>query len=236
MVQKLVVCSEESVYEGPSGVELARSNASDQKRSKPKAVWGKSGRCRTPTFHLQQPLEHDQIRCPNTVHRQQRSIFVEICAGQCAQWIRTRLLGSRFRCCYLRLFLVWFFSSRSVMGRNRKWVLEDNIQDAVWKTILRGPRPPSVRWEKHRSPSAGANLAKKDAKSKNSVQARQSKAPSPKVVPTQPRTVRQSPQLAPRSCGWRPLSVCWEMPTRPRKKIWNGLCNVCGLKPWFLLS
>ena len=82
------------------------------------------------------------------------------------------------------------------MGRNRKWVLEDNIQDAVWKTILRGPRPPSVRWEKHRSSSAGAISAKKDAKLKNSVQVRQSKALAPKVVPSQPRTVRQSPPEA----------------------------------------
>ena len=28
----------------------------------------------------------------------------------------------------------------------------------------------------------------------------------------------------------------WEMPTRSRKKIWNGLCNVRGLKLWFLPS
>ena len=32
------------------------------------------------------------------------------------------------------------------MGRNRKWVLQDDIQEAVWRTILRGPRPPSHRW------------------------------------------------------------------------------------------
>ena len=25
------------------------------------------------------------------------------------------------------------------MGRNRKWVLEDNLSQAVWRTILRGP-------------------------------------------------------------------------------------------------
>ena len=33
------------------------------------------------------------------------------------------------------------------MGRNRKWVLQDDIQEAVWRTILRGPRPPSNKWE-----------------------------------------------------------------------------------------
>ena len=40
------------------------------------------------------------------------------------------------------------------MGRNRKWVLEDSLQDAVWKTIWRLPGPPSVRWEKPRNQSA----------------------------------------------------------------------------------
>ena len=32
------------------------------------------------------------------------------------------------------------------MGRNRKWVLEDDLSEAVWKRILRGPRPPSHKW------------------------------------------------------------------------------------------
>ena len=31
------------------------------------------------------------------------------------------------------------------MGRNRKFVLEDDLQQAVWRTILREPRPPSVK-------------------------------------------------------------------------------------------
>ena len=41
------------------------------------------------------------------------------------------------------------------MGRNRKWVLEDSLQEAVWRTIIRGPRPPSARWPQKakRSPS-----------------------------------------------------------------------------------
>ena len=52
---------------------------------------------------------------------------------------------------------------------------QEPIQDAVWKTILRGPRPPSVRWEKQRSESAVANTAnvrkdsKKETKSKDSA-------------------------------------------------------------------
>ena len=88
-------------------------------------------------------------------------------------------------------------TSRQPMGRNRKWVLEDSIQDAVWKTILRGPRPPSVRWEKQRSQSAGANSTKKDVKAEDSAHTRQPKAEpkvvEPKVVPTRNRLVRQSP-------------------------------------------
>ena len=35
------------------------------------------------------------------------------------------------------------------MGRNRR-VLEDNLSEAVWRTILRGPRPPSVQWPQSR--------------------------------------------------------------------------------------
>ena len=40
------------------------------------------------------------------------------------------------------------------MGRNRKFVLEEDLQQVVWRTILRGPRPPSAKWEKRSSPSA----------------------------------------------------------------------------------
>ena len=32
------------------------------------------------------------------------------------------------------------------MGRNRKWVLENDLSGAVWRTVLRGPRPPSAVW------------------------------------------------------------------------------------------
>ena len=93
---------------------------------------------------------------------------------------------------FVLLFVVWLFAPRQLMGRNRRWVLEDSIQDAVWKTILRGPRPPSVRWEKQRSESAVANTAnprkdsKKETKSKDTAKV-------PKVVQVQPRSNRQSP-------------------------------------------
>ena len=33
------------------------------------------------------------------------------------------------------------------MGRNRKWVLEDNLSQTVWRTILRGPHPPPGSWQ-----------------------------------------------------------------------------------------
>ena len=41
------------------------------------------------------------------------------------------------------------FQQRSfhVSCASRKWVLQDDIQEAVWRTILRGPRPPSNKWE-----------------------------------------------------------------------------------------
>ena len=32
------------------------------------------------------------------------------------------------------------------MGRNRRWVSENNLSEAVWRTILRGPRPPATAW------------------------------------------------------------------------------------------
>ena len=41
---------------------------------------------------------------------------------------------------------VLFVQHDFVMGRNRKFVLEDDLQQAVWRTILRGPRPPSAKW------------------------------------------------------------------------------------------
>ena len=79
----------------------------------------------------------------------------------------TRNFGSRPSCWCRWTYLLYSrrFSSRGVMGRNRKWVLEDSIQDAMWQTILRGPRPPSVRWEKQRNQSTAAHPAnKKDSK------------------------------------------------------------------------
>ena len=41
-----------------------------------------------------------------------------------------------------------FVITRLFMGRNRKFVLEDDLQQVVWRTILRGPRPPSAKWDK----------------------------------------------------------------------------------------
>ena len=43
------------------------------------------------------------------------------------------------------------------MGRNRKFVLEDDLQQAVWQTILRGPRPPSAKWGRMRSSMSTAS-------------------------------------------------------------------------------
>ena len=35
---------------------------------------------------------------------------------------------------------------RSWEGTGRQWVLENDLSEAVWRTTLRGPRPPSVVW------------------------------------------------------------------------------------------
>ena len=57
------------------------------------------------------------------------------------------------------------------MGRNRKWVLEDKLSEAVWRTILRGPRPPSVQWPKsRRNVSAVDDQAPKTKKGKGKGQ------------------------------------------------------------------
>ena len=45
------------------------------------------------------------------------------------------------------------------MGRNRKFVLEDELQQVVWRTILRGPRPPSVKWDKT-TPATKSDVSK----------------------------------------------------------------------------
>ena len=40
------------------------------------------------------------------------------------------------------------------MGANRKFILQGHLQEAVWRTIMRGKRPPSVKWEKRDQPTA----------------------------------------------------------------------------------
>ena len=70
------------------------------------------------------------------------------------------------------------------MGRNRKWVLENNLQEAVWRTILRGPRPPSLRWEQHNS-SDVANAAQIRSR-KRQEKKRQSVSPTAARPEAQP--------------------------------------------------
>ena len=55
--------------------------------------------------------------------------------------------GRRATRCFLFQSCALVPTARRHMGRNRKWVLQDDIQEAVWRTILRGPRPPSNKWE-----------------------------------------------------------------------------------------
>ena len=58
----------------------------------------------------------------------------------CPRWHCSRVLI----CCSLVLLCIC--QPRQSMGRNRKWVLEDNLSEAVWRGTLRGPRPPATAW------------------------------------------------------------------------------------------
>ena len=49
------------------------------------------------------------------------------------------------------------FRRRIFMRLNRKFVLEDDLQQAVWRNILRGPRPPSVQWGRMHSTASAAS-------------------------------------------------------------------------------
>ena len=90
------------------------------------------------------------------------------------------------------LDLVCTFASCQLMGRNRKWVLEDKIQDAVWEIILRGPRPPLVFYS-----AQSVNRCQSEEGFEDSVTMCQPKANAPKIVPIQSqRSVRQSPPEA----------------------------------------
>ena len=44
------------------------------------------------------------------------------------------------------------------MGRNRKWVLENDLSEAVWRTIVKGPRPPLVWPRAPRYNSSAASM------------------------------------------------------------------------------
>ena len=58
----------------------------------------------------------------------------------------TRHCSRVFVCC--SLVLLCNCQARQSMGRNRKWVLENSVSEAVWRTILRGPCPPATAWSR----------------------------------------------------------------------------------------
>ena len=92
-----------------------------------------------------------------------------------------------------QFFLVQFVRR---MGRNRKWVLEDSLQEAVWRTIIRGPRPPSTRWPQRAKRSASAATLSK-------VHSPPSSRPT-KVQPAAPKSNVSSIQAAIRALGADP--------------------------------
>ena len=107
--------------------------------------------------------------------------------------------GSSFPCSCGRVSVLFAccLSGRRHMVRNRKWVLQDNLQEAVWRTIMRGPRPPSVPWEK-RNPSAASrdsNTTEKPLK-KPDVKATNWKATKPQGQGSVPLRVPLHPDEA----------------------------------------
>ena len=77
------------------------------------------------------------------------------------------------------------------MGRNRKFVLEDDLQQAMWRTILRGPRP-SAKWGR----SSPANSKPGPVKQAQSGNVKKSEVKAPKQFgqsSTSPR-VSRSPE------------------------------------------
>ena len=62
-------------------------------------------------------------------------------------------------CCSLVLLCIC--QPRQSMGRNRKCVLEDSLSEAVWRTILRRPRPPATAWPRGSNQSSAKSPAQK---------------------------------------------------------------------------
>ena len=81
------------------------------------------------------------------------------------------------------------FSRRFVMGRNRKFVLEDDLQQAVWRTFLRGPRAPSVQWAGTRNTVSAAskpNQPKPEPQKKTPPKVPRGKVPADRQEPVSP--------------------------------------------------
>ena len=77
------------------------------------------------------------------------------------------------------------------MGRNRKFVFEDDLQQAVWRTILRGPRPPSAKCDRTRSTaSAASKPSEPSGRSKSAAQlsVKDQMQPKRRGSPLPPRT------------------------------------------------
>ena len=76
-------------------------------------------------------------------------------------WLKPFLVQNTSCCCRecQVQFGLFVSSTRLFMGRNRKFVLEDELQQAVWRTILRGPLAPSVKWDKP-TPATNSGVSK----------------------------------------------------------------------------
>ena len=72
-------------------------------------------------------------------------------------WTLLIFLPSNVNSSHQEAFVLVDLQDEIFMGRNRKFVLEDDRRQAVWRTILRGPRPPSVQWNRMRNPASAAS-------------------------------------------------------------------------------
>ena len=72
-------------------------------------------------------------------------------------WLKISVQDGIASACTSGVFgLLCIGKPRQFMGRNRKLILEDKLSEAVWRTILRGPRPPGAFWpraERNSSPA-----------------------------------------------------------------------------------
>ena len=171
-------------------------------------IWACSAFCPPPPpsrTHLPQLLQDPQT--PSSPDRgcSTRSVFFE---GWDPQMCTFGVLG--LSCEAPKFWAPHPIGKRLSMGRNKKWVLEDNLSEAVWRTIIRGP-------VHHRSHcNVGRGKAPQPPQRGGSGGNKQSSSPPPVPLSVSlPVSLRLSHRLSPSFClflflflkGWGPEGV-----------------------------